>query len=383
MKKQVITLMLLSLLCGITACQEEISSSSIETSSFSSNPESSLLESSVVSGPSSSISYSYQPIGKSTNLDIFSNPIKFELTTTKIDKDAAENLINTDVNKLPEGRVLTKSTSLKSTRRESHVTVNRTTATYSVKDLIEEEYSTSQVDSNAKWHYTKNVQYQKTVYFVEDDLIRHIITENLYYAKDKTLFYVHSKQSYYEGMEDKGTFESYFYKIDNYSEDENGYLFAVHLESNMYFSNSSGLDKIDKTLYTNFTKSSSFYYSRNYKSMNREPTYEYHSSGKKGEFSCLAKDVYTYYSSDLDDSPSMEASEVSTINYSQDYMLKINDYLTYEEDFMTSSVSKNIKGETIRDETVQSRKTVTEDCDVFYPDLSKFEEREYTEPTTR
>ena len=127
MKKQVITLMLLSLLYGITACQEEISSSSIGTSSFSSNPVSSPLESSAVSGPSSSISYSYQPIGKSTNLDIFSNPIKFELTTTKIDKDAAENLINTDVNKFPEGRVLTKTTSIKNTRRESHVTVNRTT----------------------------------------------------------------------------------------------------------------------------------------------------------------------------------------------------------------------------------------------------------------
>ena len=78
----------------------------------------------------------------------------------------------------------------------------------------------------------------------------------------------------------------------------------------------------------------------------------------------------------------MEKNEISVISYHQDYLINISNYFTYEEDYLTKSVSKKYNGETIRDETIQGRKKIIEECNVFYPDLSKFEEREYT-PTTR
>ena len=157
--------------------------------------------------------------------------------------------------------------------------------------------------------------------------------------------------------------------------------FTIHLDGWTYFNKTSGFDKIDKSLYNNFSRSSLFYYSSNYHDMERHPSYEYHSS-KKGDFGCIATDDYDYNFSDLDDYPSGEKESLSTISYHQDYLVNISNYFTYKEDYLTRSISKKGNGNIIRDETKQGRKKVVEECEVFYPDLSQFEEREYN-PITK
>lgn len=369
---------LLLLICSLVACQEELSiSSSSETSSVSSSSETSSS-----STGSSSKQNNYSPIGPSTVVNLLTNNVTFSLSTNTISKEQAEELVNNDLSLYPEESSLHKKTTITSTKMESHVTENRSTATYSVKDIIEEKHTITQLDSDNMWFYSKSVENRTTSYFVEDTLYRHTIRENLYFVKDGCYYQVSAEQSYYEGMEDRGTFDAYYYKMPNLTEEDYIGRFTLHLESYTYFSGTNGLNKIDRTLYTNFTKSSSFYESGNYSSMERQPSYEFYSSGEKGNFGCVITDDYDYHLSDLNDYPSMEKNVLNTISYHQDYLLNISNYFTYEEDYMTKSVSKGNKDKVIRDETIQGRKRVTEECEVFYPNLSKFEEREYN-PTTR
>ena len=419
MKKYLVVGTMIVMMSSLVACQEEsLSSSSTKEGSISSSVQNSLserdtsispsndivsvssseenstsIESSLASNESASSNTSaissdsskpnnYHPIGPLSDINVFSKDIEFAFSTDEINEETASNLINNDILPNSKSKTLTKMTGIASSKKESHVTVNRTTATYSVKDLIEEKHSITQIDSEKQWYYTKRIENTKTVYFKEDELNRHIVSESLYYVDDGCLYLVCAEQSYYEGMEDKGTFESYYYKMSDITEEEYTGLFTIRLESWTFFNESSGLNKIGNNIYNNFTHSSSFYESDHYKEMDRQPTYKYHTSGENGNFGCVAKDDYTYNFSDLNDYPSMEKNELDTINYQQDYLLSISNYFTIEEDYLTSSISKSSKGKVIRDETIQGRKKTAEGCETFYPDLSNFEEREYN-PTTK
>ena len=387
MKKHLSFGTLLLTLFSLAACQgapaASSSSESNHVDSSSIAPSSSAISSfSQPNNSSSSQKSEYYPVGPTTITNLLSDEMTFSLDTKTIDKDKAEELINNDISQYPEEKSLHKKTSIMSTRRESHVTVNRSTATYSVKDLIEEKHTISQIDSDNKWYYTKSVEETTTTYFVEDTLYRHVIHERLYFVKDGYLYEVFANKNYYEGFEDRGTFEAYYYKRETTSEEETiTNMFALHLESYVYFSQPTGLNKLDKTLYTNFTQSSSFYYSGNYKSMERHPNYEFHSSGERGDFGCIVADDYDYHFSDLNDYPSDEKGVLNTISYHQDYLVNISNYFTFNEDYYTKSVSKKADGTVIRDETMKSRKKIIEECETFYPDLSKFEEREYNNIT--
>ena len=363
---------LITTLCALAACQERLSISSTSTG-----------VSSISSNSSSSSANAYHPIGPTTEINSFANDISFSLDLPKISKEAAEDLVNNDISKYPEEKSSKVRTAITSKKSESHVTVNRTTATYSVKDLVEEKHSIRMIDEDKQWTYAKSTELTKTTYFVEDDLIRHVTNESMIYIKDDYVYYVYAQERYYEGMEDKGTFEAYYYKIANMAEEEYIYNFSINLDGWTYFNETSKLNKIEKSVYSNFSASSMFYYSRNYRDMERTPGFEYYSSGKVGCFGCLVTDNYDYHLTDDDDYPSMEKKELNKICYQQNYLINISNYFTYNEDYLTKSVSKKANGEVIRDETIQGRKKIIEECDAFYPDLSKFEEREYIPPITK
>ena len=367
--------------CLLVACQE-VASSSSEKSDSSIISSSNSGNISFESSDSSSKNNEYYPIGtSSTTIDLFSNDGSFSLSTPTITKEQAEDLVSNDLSSYPEEKSLHKKTVLTSVKQESHVKANYSSSNYSVKDLIEEKHTISQIDSDNKWSYSKSVETCKTVYFEEDTLIRHIARENLFFVKDGCYYQVTSEQSYYEGLENRGIYESYYYKMYDLKEEECIGRFTIYLDSWTYFNKSSGFDKIDKSIYNNFSQSSSFYYSNNYRDMERHPSYEYHSS-KEGDFGCVAVDDYEYYSSDITDYPSGEKDSLYAISYHQDYLVNIFNYFTYNEDYLTKSISKKANDNVIREETRQGRKKVIEECEVFYPDLSKFEEREYN-PITK
>lgn len=378
-----IGLLILSL-CSLASCQEGLSSSSssVGESSPNSVPSSSSIISSSNSGTSAPV-YTYHPINESIKPDMFSNELSFTLNTNKISEEQAKDLVTNDLTQYPEDKTTKKRTSYTLKKSESHVTVNRSTATYSVKDLIEEKFTVNKTDEDNQWSYRRSEENTRTVYFKEDPLIRHIVTEHLYFIKDNCYYYVYANKSYYEGTEDKGTYESYYYKLDDFNIDDYAYTYYVPIDGYVYFSKTSNLTKIGKAVNNNFMTSTSFYTIDDYDAVQRDTNYQCYSSGEKGDFSCLASDSANYPFSNLRDYPSMEKNELDTISYHQDYLLDISNYFNYEENALMKSVSKNTKGETIRDETKESRKKVMEGCEIFYPDLSKFEEREYTSPGTR
>ena len=67
------------------------------------------------------------------------------------------------------------------------------------------------------------------------------------------------------------------------------------------------------------------------------------------------------------------------MNYQQQYLSSISNYFSYTESYVTTSVSKDSGNKAIREDTNQGKRILTEGCETFYPDLSKFEEREYQE----
>ena len=373
MKKSFSIGTLLLTICSLVACQEGLSSSS---SNDSSNTSSSSFDSSSMSSSSSSKEKSYYPIGPSSDISLFSSDITFSLSAPIITKEQAIDLVNNDLMLYPAEQSLHTKTCITSKKTESHVTVNRSTATYSVKDLIEEKHTISQLDSDNLWYYSKTIEDQTTTYFVEDTLYRHTIRENLYFVKDGCFYQIHAEQSFYEGMEERGTYEAYYYKTPDASPNDYIGRLSLYPESSVYFGGDSDITQLDRSVLTNFAQSSKFYYSPEYGSMERHPTYEFHSSGERGDFGCVIEDDYDYNFSDLNDYPSMEKGELSTISYHQDYLLNISHYFTFDEDYLTKSISKKADGTVIRDETTQYRKKIIEECNVFYPDLSKFEEKE-------
>ena len=386
-------------LCILASCQEGLSiSSSIDGSSSSNVSTSSVISSSVDGSSSSNVSTSsvisssssdssssndrgnYYPISESSEIDIFSKDLTFNLDMNKISEEAAQELVANDISKYPAEKSSNKRTSYSIKREELHVKDNRTSATYSVKDRFEEKFTVNKTDADNNWSYRRSEEYTETSYFVEDTLIWHRVTEWLSFVKDNYLYEVYAEKAYYEGMENRGTYEVYYTKTDDFNIDEYGGWFGVNLDGYTYFNSTSGFNKIDKSVYTNFSLSSSYYKADDYRTIERDTNYDYYSSGEKGSFGCIANDKGDYQFSDLKYYPSMEADDLRAISYSQDYLLNITNYFTYEENSLTKSTSKNGKGKVIRDEIKENRKKTIDGCEIFYPDLSKFEEREITPP---
>ena len=401
MNKKISIGVLMLALCGLMACQEQKESSissSIESSSknsesvlSSSLPNDASSTSNIVisssdesssSNSTSSLFASYYPLDPTPIEDVFSTPINYELSMNEITQEAAEELVANDISKFPEEQSLSKRTVITSVKEESHVTENRSTATYSIKDLIKEKHVINKIDCDLKWSYKKIQEDTITTYFVEDTLISHMTTEQLIYVKDNYLYRVFTVKIYNEGMEDRGTYESFYYEAENYDDELYGSNFALNLEVYTYFNSAQGFDKIDKSLLTNYSNSSSFYQADDYSVLERNTDYEYYSSGESGSFGCIAKDIGDYHFSDLEDYPTIERNSLDTISYQQDYLLNISNYFTYEENYLTKSISKKSNGHIVRNETKDGRKRVTQECEVFYPDLSNFEARAY-DPVTK
>lgn len=386
---------------SIVACSSNEPSSIENTNKSSSNVSSSVLSQSSASSPSSTLSSSeaapssevtsssqsqssnpdenvYRQIDESwVNEDVFAKNVNYVLESTLSLSEANDFVDNDFANNYAQAS-RTKFTTIERTRIESHIAENRSTSTYSIKDRIEEKCSVRMVDSENRWVYQRTSEDSKNVYFVEDDLVRHMITEQLYFYRDNCLYYVYANSSYYEGEENKGTYKSYYQKITGLSEEDIDSYFYLHPLSWSYFG-TSGLSKIENKLGDNFISSTSYYTIEDYDIVEHQTDYSFASKGS-GNFDCSVNDTASYYFDNLRDYPSTEKTLLSSISYQQKYLLNISNYSSFAENFITTSVSKSKDDKTLRNEIRQGNKILAEECAIFYPDLSKFAEKEYEPP---
>ena len=309
--------------------------------------------------------------------DVFATPVNYELNAT-LSLDEANNLVNNDFANNYNQTNRTKFTTIERTKIVSHTLDNRSTSTYSINYRTEEKCSVRKVDSVNKWCYQRTSEDSINDYFVEDDLVRHIVLEQLYFVRDNKFYYVRAESSYYEGQEDRGKFESYYQIIPDMSQEEIDSYFSLNPLTWSYFGN-AGLSRIENKTGDNFIRSSSYYTIEDYDIVEHQTNCGFASKGN-GYFDCLLTDSASYYFDNLRDYPSTERTVLNSIDYNQKYLLNISNYSSYTENYITNSVSKTRKGETLREATRQGKKIVKEECEIFYPDLSKFEEREYTPP---
>lgn len=362
------------------ACNQGFSSASSQSnsSSISSACSSSGAISSSQSQSSNSNEKTYHPINESwVNEDVFSKNVNYELTGT-LSLAEAKDVVNNDFANNYSQVSRTKFTTIERTKIESHILENRSTSTYSIKDRFEEKCGVRMVDSENRWIYQRTSEDSKNVYFVEEDLVRHIVTEYLYFYKDNYLYYVYANSSYYEGQEDRGTYESYYQIIPDLSEEEIDSYFYLHPLSWSYFG-SSGLSKIENKLGDNFVRSTSYYTIEDYDIVDHQTNYSF-ASKDNGYFDCSVNDTCSYYFDNLRDYPSTEKTILSSISYEQKYLLNISNYSSFAENFVTTSVSKSANDKTLRNEIRQGNKILDEECEIFYPDLSKFAKKEYEPP---
>ena len=207
------------------------------------------------------------------------------------------------------------------------------------------------------------------------------MTESLYFYRDNYLYYVYANSSYYEGQEDRGTYESYYQIIPDLSEEEIDSYFYLHPLSWSYFG-SNGLFNIENKLGDNFIRSTSYYTIEDYDIVNHQTSYSF-ASKDDGYFDCSVNDTCSYYFDNLRDYPSVEEAILSSVSYEQKYLLNIANYSSYEENFITASTSKSKTNQTLRNEIRQGNKILKEECDIFYPDLSNFAEKEYKSPINK
>ena len=362
------------------ACNQGFSSASSQSSSssISSACSSSDAISSSQSQSSNSNEKTYHPINESwVNEDVFSKNVNYELTGT-LSLSEAKDVVNNDFANNYSQVSRTEFTTIERTKIESHILENRSTSTYSIKDRFEEKCGVRMVDSENRWMYQRTSEDSKNVYFVEEDLVRHIVTEYLYFYKDNYLYYVYANSSYYEGQEDRGTYESYYQIIPDLSEEEIDSYFYLHPLSWSYFG-SSGLSKIENKLGDNFIRSTSYYTIEDYDIVDHQTNYSF-ASKDNGYFDCSVNDTCSYYFDNLRDYPSTEKTILSSISYEQKYLLNISNYSSFAENFVTTSVSKSANDKTLRNEMRQGNKILDEECEIFYPDLSKFAKKEYEPP---
>ena len=374
-KKSKVSILLLVFFATV-ACEENFTSDSNESSVDSSSdvipspqnqPQS--------SNPDENI---YNKICESwVNEDVFSKSVNYSLDST-LSLSEANELVNNDLTNNYNQVSRTKFSSIERTKKECYVTENHSTATYSIKERFEEKCTVSKFDSENKWKYSRTSEDSKNVYFVEDDLVRHVVNEQLYFYKDNYLYYVYAESSYYEGKEDKGIYKSYYQKIGGLSEEEMDSYFYIRPMAYSYFGN-SGLSKIENKLGSNLINSTSYYTIEDYDILNHQTNYSFASKGS-GCFDCYTSDACSYYFDNLRDYPSIEETLLSSISYEQKYLLNISNYSSFTENFITTSVSKSKDGKILRNEIRQGNKIQDEECEIFYPDLYKFAEKEYEAP---
>ena len=381
-KKVELSVLLLAAFSAI-ACNQSLSSASNQpsaSSQFNDHSSSEDVSSSQDQSSGPDIK-TYRSINESwVDEDVFSKSVDYTLEST-LSLAEANDFVNNDFANNYNQVSRTKFTTIERTKKESHIFENRSTSTYSIKDRIEEKCGVRMVDSENKWRYQRTSEDSKNVYFVEEDLVRHIVTESLYFYRDNYLYYVYANSSYYEGQEDRGTYESYYQIIPDLSEEEIDSYFYLHPLSWSYFG-SNGLFNIENKLGDNFIRSTSYYTIEDYDIVNHQTNYSF-ASKDDGYFDCSVNDTCSYYFDNLRDYPSVEEAVLSSISYEQKYLLNIANYSSYEENFITTSISKSKTNQTLRNEIRQGNKILKEECDIFYPDLSKFAEKEYKSPINK
>ena len=232
MNKSIKISSLLLVMFASIACEQGLSSGSKKSSKESSIVELSssvdISSSTSAGGTSVPDEIPYHPIDESwVDEDAFVKPVNYELTST-LSLEEATNLVNNDFANNYSQANRTKFTTIEKTKTVSHTLENRSTSTYSINYRTEEKCGVRKVDSVNKWHYQRTSEDSKNVYFVEDDLIRHMVLEQLYFYRDNQLYYVRAESSYYEGQEDNGKFEAYYQIIPDLSEEEIDSYFSIN-----------------------------------------------------------------------------------------------------------------------------------------------------------
>lgn len=319
---------------------------------------------------------SFHPVAESwKEEDVFAKPVTYELNNT-ITTEEAETIVNNDIivnvpDKLPK-----QLTHIEATKKEFHATTNRSTGDYIVKDYYLERRTTQLVDSENKWSYSRISDESKTVYFEEEQLVRHEVLESLYFYRNNYLYFVCAELDYYEGKESDGVYNCYYAKTKDLSKEEIDNHFTINTEAWAYFHKYRGFANLDRRIKVIFDSSSSYYSVGKVDNLNFQTDHSFASKGS-GYLDCLVNQTCTYRLNDLDDYPSEERNVLKTIDYQQKYLSNISNYFSYDESYITTSVSKDSDKKAIREDTNQGRRILSEGCEIFYPDLSNFKERNW------
>ena len=236
-----------------------------------------------------------------------------------------------------------------------------------------ERQDITMIHSDLLWEYTRVVDNRITYYFDSPNAMAdHAVYENLRYYEDGYIYNVHTKLFYQEGNEDYGTASSYFNKTRVTSEDAARKQFAINSMDYVYFNATQGLDMVKSRIDDNFFNSSDYY--RPVSTLFDRTTSNIHyTRGRDGALMVQSDDSLTYGKDDL-----INGGErtLDYVDYHQDFMVVTPNCHDFTELYETTVTSKTSSNETIREERKHGRTTLIDACDVFYPDLSKYPERD-------
>lgn len=236
-----------------------------------------------------------------------------------------------------------------------------------------ERQDITMIHSDLLWEYTRVVDNRITYYFDSlDTTADHAVFENLRYYEDGYIYNVHTKLYYQEGNEDYGMVSSYFNKTRVASEDAVRSQFAINSMDYVYFNATLGLDMVKSRIDDNFFNSSDYY--RPVSTVFDGTTSNiYYTRGGDDALMVQSDDSLTY---GKDDMTSGGERALDHVDYHQDFMVVTPNCHDFTELYETTVTSKTSSGETIREERRHGRTTLIDACDVFYPDLSKYPERD-------
>ena len=236
-----------------------------------------------------------------------------------------------------------------------------------------ERQDITMIHSDLLWEYTRVVDNRITYYFDSPNAMAdHAVYENLRYYEDGYIYNVHTKLYYQEGNEDYGTASSYFNKTRVTSEDAARKQFAINSMDYVYFNATQGLDMVKSRIDDNFFNSSDYY--RPVSTIFDRTTSNIHyTRGESNALMVQSDDSLTYGKDDL-----INGGEraLDYVDYHQDFMVVTPNCHDFTELYETRVTSKTSSNETIREERKHGRTTLIDACDVFYPDLSKYPERD-------
>ena len=236
-----------------------------------------------------------------------------------------------------------------------------------------ERQDITMIHSDLLWEYTRVVDNRITYYFDSPNAMAdHAVYENLRYYEDGYIYNVHTKLFYQEGNEDYGTASSYFNKTKVGSEDAVRSQFAINSMDYVYFNATQGLDMVKSRIDDNLFNSSDYY--RPVSTLFDRTTSNIHyTRGIDNALMVQSDDSLTYGKDDL-----INGGErtLDYVDYHQDFMVVTPNCHDFTELYETRVTSKTSSNETIREERKHGRTTLIDACDVFYPDLSKYPERD-------